>query len=84
MREKVIDKLEKYTEKGGYDTGVITRDNFINLATEIVKLFAIHGVVGGSLPDFLYEYEGNIKVGVHGDSVVTDEWNKWKLGNDRF
>jgi len=42
----------------------------------------LSAVVRVSLPDFLYEYEGNIKVGVHGDSVVTDEWNKWKLGSD--
>lgn len=29
------------------------------------------------LPDFLYEDDGEIKIGRHGDSVVTDEWNKW-------
>ena len=34
--------------------------------------------VRSSLPDFLYEDEGEIKVGVHGDSSVTDEWNRWK------
>ena len=35
------------------------------------------------LPDFLYEDDGIIKVGVHGDSAVTDEWNDYlkKLGN---
>lgn len=35
------------------------------------------------LPDFLYEDHGIIKVGVHGDSAVTDEWNDYlkKLGN---
>ena len=35
------------------------------------------------LPDFLYEDDGIIKVGVHGDSSVTDEWNDYlkKLGN---
>jgi len=33
-----------------------------------------------SLPDFLYEDEGEIKVGVHGNSTVTDEWKKWKAG----
>ena len=30
------------------------------------------------LPDFLFEDEGEIKIGFHGDTVVTDEWNKWK------
>ena len=39
--------------------------------------------VSGQLPDFLYEDEGQIKIGSHGDTVVTDEWNKWKLGNLR-
>ena len=58
MREKVIDKLEKYTEKGGYDTGVITRDNFINLATEIVKLFAIPDVI-----DTVCPYCGSKRIG---------------------
>jgi len=35
------------------------------------------------LPDFLYEDNGIIRVGVHGDSAVTDEWNDYlkKLGN---
>jgi hypothetical protein len=29
------------------------------------------------LPDFLYESNGGIKVGVHGDSDVTEEWNEY-------
>lgn len=29
------------------------------------------------LPGFLYEDDGEIKVGVHGDSCITDEYNKW-------
>ena len=35
------------------------------------------------LPDFLYKDDGIIRVGVHGDSAVTDEWNEYlkKLGN---
>jgi hypothetical protein len=35
------------------------------------------------LPDFLYEDDGIIKVGVQGDSEVTNEWNDYlkKLGN---
>lgn len=37
--------------------------------------------VNGQLPDFLYEDEGQIKIGYYGDTVVTDEWNKWKEGN---
>ena len=30
------------------------------------------------LPDFLYRSDGEIKVGHDGDSVVTDEWARWK------
>jgi len=35
------------------------------------------------LPDFLYGTKDNLKVGVHGDTNVTDEWNDYlkKLGN---
>tara|TARA_R110001592_G_scaffold62073_1_gene189707 strand:+ start:443 stop:709 length:267 start_codon:yes stop_codon:yes gene_type:complete len=35
------------------------------------------------LPDFLYEDDGIIRAGVHGDSAVTDEWNDYlkKTGN---
>ena len=29
------------------------------------------------LPDFLYERDGEIFIGYHGDSICTDEWNKW-------
>ena len=83
MKNKVIDILNNNSQKSVIGWAVEI-DDFDKVAEEIVKLFAISGVVGGSLPDFLYEYEGNIKVGMHGDSVVTDEWNKWKLGNDRF
>lgn len=39
--------------------------------------------VSGQLPDFLYEDNGEIKIGYHADTVVTDEWNKWKEGNFR-
>jgi hypothetical protein len=31
-----------------------------------------------SLPEFLYEDDGRIKIGYKGDSDVTDEWNDWK------
>jgi hypothetical protein len=30
------------------------------------------------LPEFLYEDDEGIKIGFHGDSLVTEEWNKWK------
>ena len=39
--------------------------------------------VSGQLPSFLYEDRGEVIVGVHGDAVVTDDWNKWKEGNLR-
>jgi Fe-S cluster biosynthesis and repair protein YggX len=29
------------------------------------------------LPTFLYEDEGEIKVGFHGDSVCTEDWLEW-------
>lgn len=58
MKEKVIEKLEKYTEKSGCDTGVITRDDFINLAAEIVKLFAIPVVI-----DTVCPYCGSNRIG---------------------
>ena len=29
------------------------------------------------LPEFLYEDDGKIKIGFHGDSICTDEWNTW-------
>ena len=52
---------------------------------EVIKNLIIPVVSQRSelLPDFLYEDDGIIKVGVHGDSAVTDEWNDYlkKLGN---
>lgn len=55
----------------------------INATTEIEALFkkllSLQNV-NVSLPDFLYENEGEIRVGVHADDSVTDEWNKWKAG----
>lgn len=49
-------------------------------ADEILLLFSVSGR-SEQLPDFLYESDGEIKIGYHGDTVVTDEWNKWKKGN---
>lgn len=43
---------------------------------------SFHGV-SVSLPDFLYESYGEIKIGYHGDSVVTDEWRAWLEGYAR-
>lgn len=36
-------------------------------------------VLAPVLPDFLYydSQTGTIRVGVHGDSDVTDQWNSW-------
>jgi len=55
---------------------------FVFADTVVNKNFALADV-SGQLPDFLYEDEGQIKIGYHGDTVVTDEWNKWKEGNLR-
>jgi len=33
--------------------------------------------VSVSLPSFLYEDDGEIKVGVRGDSIVTENWRKY-------
>jgi hypothetical protein len=45
----------------------------------VVKALSITAVSQRSelLPDFLYESNGGIKVGVHGDSDVTEEWNEY-------
>ena len=70
-----------------------TKDGIIKLTPEeqqellddserVVKKYSTPDV-GVSLPDFLYDDKGNIKVGVHGDSSVTDEWNNWKSRFER-
>ena len=40
-------------------------------------------IVSVPLPNFLYEDNGEILIGYHGDTVVTDEWNEWKAGYER-
>jgi hypothetical protein len=35
------------------------------------------------LPAFLYKDDGQVKIGYHGDTVVTDEWAAWKADNLR-
>jgi hypothetical protein len=58
--------------------------NAEELVDEIDKLYKkAHDVSVRSekLPSFLYEEDGDIKIGYHGDSVVTDEWNKWNNVN---
>lgn len=52
-------------------------------AEDVVKNNIVKPDVSGQLPDFLYEDKGQIKIGYHSDTVVTDEWNKWKEGNLR-
>jgi len=51
----------------------------------LLRLFVVSGSL--PLPDFLYNNGyGCILSGVHGDSDVSDEWEKWKddvFGNDR-
>ena len=32
---------------------------------------------GVGLPSFLYYDRGEVRIGAHPDSVVTDEWNEW-------
>ena len=66
-----------------YDKGVKQQDcNLTECIENVKQALRIHDV-SGQLPDFLYEDEGQIKIGYHGDTVVTDEWNKWKEGNLR-
>ena len=60
-------------------------EDYRRLQTEKDKQLLLHNVSQQRelLPDFLYEDDGIIKVGVHGDTAVTDEWNDYlkKLGN---
>ena len=82
IEQWVNDKLETYEYELPKDEFSIVAED---IAKEVVKLFAIHIVSHGTelLPDFLYDDDGIIKIGVHGDSAVTDEWNDYlkKLGN---
>ena len=49
-----------------------TQQSFNNLNLHNITL---------QLPPFLYEDEGQIKIGFDGDAVVTEEWNQWKEFN---
>ena len=49
-KKQVIELLEKYSNETDMFKPFITRDEFVDLAEEIVKLFAIPAVIK-SLPD---------------------------------
>lgn len=69
--------LSKYEDEG--------EAKLNNVTENLVKLFSLYIVSQGTelLPDFLYGSKGNLKVGVHGDTNITDEWDDYlkKLGN---
>jgi hypothetical protein len=45
-----------------------TKEKYINLLN----------LINNKLPDFLYNDDGIIKTGTHGDIDVTEEWEEWK------
>ena len=59
------------------------RENRINALEKLLTEQLSQYNVSGQLPDFLYEVEGQIRIGYNGDTVVTDQWCKWKEGNLR-
>ena len=56
-----------------------------NVTENLVKLFSLYIVSQGTelLPDFLYKDTYGTKIGYHGDTEVSEEWNAYlkKLGN---
>lgn len=59
---------------------VVNHERFGELLREFFdteQKLNIASVSGKHLPSFLYEDGHNIRVGVHGDTNVTDEWQAW-------
>lgn len=83
-KEELVEQM--LTEKGNSNNSIdldAYAMGLIDMHEKLVKNNIVLPDVSGQLPDFLYEDEGEIKIGYHGDTVVTDEWNKWKEGNLR-
>ena len=85
-KEQIENILNEYSIKHHHEGLVLQENWFEDVAEEIVELFSTHddSKRNNPLPSFLYEYDGIIKVGVWGDSDVTDEWNDYlnKIGNN--
>lgn len=47
----------------------------------IEKLNEIETEENTTLPNFLYENNGEIRIGFNGDTIVTEEWNSWLKAN---
>ena len=88
MDNKEVELDNGLTEKGLIDfvkTVLLSGDNprgeeALNNLKWGIKQYRKHlilPVVGVTLPDFLYEDKGLIRIGYHGDSVVNDEWEEW-------
>ena len=69
--------LSKYEDEGEAKVNNVTEN--------LVKLFSLYIVSQGTelLPDFLYKDTYGTKIGFHGDTEVSEEWNNYlkKLGN---
>lgn len=69
--------LSKYEDEGEAKVNNVTEN--------LVKLFSLYIFRKGAelLPDFLYKDSCEIRIGYHGDSEVSEEWEDYlkKLGN---
>ena len=69
--------LSKYEDEGEAKVNNVTEN--------LVKLFSLYIVSQGTelLPDFLYKDTYGTKIGFHGDTEVSEEWNNYlkKLGD---
>lgn len=69
--------LSKYEDEGEAKVNNVTEN--------LVKLFSLYIVSQGTelLPDFLYKDSYGTKIGYHGDSEVSEEWEDYlkKIGN---
>ena len=90
-KQILLEKLTEYNKTVNNISKFQLNKREENLFCEIMQQFAdeYHSEqlrqcnVSGQLPAFLYEDEGEIRIGYNGDTVVTEEWCKWKEGNLR-
>ena len=85
-KQLIEDLLECVNDAKDTETQITGLSMCAALMNEVLDEALIIPVVSQQsklLPDFLYEDDGIIRTGVHGDSAVTDEWNDYlkKTGN---
>jgi len=68
---RIRESIKEVGEYGGAEIDGLDIPFAQNLSDSILKEFK-------NLPDFLYERNGEILTGYHGDEVVTEEWDRWK------